>query len=337
MKRKEPPPPCPSAPGTAPETVALAGTGDAMPLVGLGTWKSAPGVVGDAVSAALQAGYQHIDCAHCYNNEKEVGTAIANAIRDGVVKREDLFIVSKLWNTKHGEDQVVGALRHTLAQLQLEVLDLYLIHWPQAFQRTELHTENFPKREDGTGPIYDFDLHFTETWRGMEECVRLGLVKNIGVSNFNSKQLDELLAACTIRPCVNQVEAHPLLPQLELASFCAERRIVLTAYSPLGSPDAAGRKPADPSLLGDPKIKAIGEAYGKSSAQVLVRFQTQRGIVAIPKSKTPEYICQNLDTFDFTLSEAHMRELEAKHGPVRHILLPTLALEHSAAKAARAI
>ena len=296
----------------------LLSTGNAMPLVGLGTWKSAPGVVGAAVKSAIEAGYRHIDCAHCYNNEKEVGDALAELFAANVVKREELFITSKLWNTKHSEDQVVPALEYTLKQLQLTYLDLYLIHWPTAFQRTEGMTENFPKHPDGSGPIYDGAIHYTETWKGMEAAAARGLCRNVGLSNFNSKQIEEILAMASIPPVVNQVEAHPFLPQEKLRAFCAERNIVLTAYSPLGSPDAAGRKPDDPSLLQDSRIAKIASEYGKSPAQILVRFQTQRGIVAIPKSKTAEYIKQNLETFDIDLSTAHLNELKAMETGFRY-------------------
>lgn len=285
------------------------GNGAEMPLVGLGTWKSAPGCVGAAVKAAIECGYRHIDCAHCYNNEKEIGDALVEVLNAGTVARSEIFVTSKLWNTKHGEDQVVGAIKHTLAQLQLSYLDLYLIHWPHAFQKTLRHDENFPKHPDGTGPVYDFETSFVETWRGMEEAHRLGLCKTIGVSNFNHKQIAELMRVAHVPPSVNQVECHPLLPQRPLLEFCSAHRIVLTAYSPLGSPDAKGRRPDDPSLLSDARITEIGAEYGKTPAQVLVRFQTQRGIVAIPKSETPKYMKQNLDTF-FELSAWHLAELE---------------------------
>lgn len=187
-------------------SVTLPASGDRMPLVGLGTWKSSPGVVGDAVRSAVSAGYRHIDCAHCYNNEKEVGETLAELIASGVVRRDELFITSKLWNTKHGQDQVVPALEHTLEQLQLTYVDLYLIHWPHAFQCTDLPSENFPKRPDGTGPVYDLELHFTETWKGMEQASRLGLSRNIGLSNFNSKQVDQVSSSeCEHRGCARDV------------------------------------------------------------------------------------------------------------------------------------
>ncbi|EOD36779.1 hypothetical protein EMIHUDRAFT_44147, partial [Emiliania huxleyi CCMP1516] len=279
-----------------------------MPLVGLGTWKSKDGVVGDAVKAAIRCGYRHIDCAHCYDNEAEIGAALKELFDSGEIRRDELFVVSKLWNTKHEQRDVERALRHTLAQLQLEYLDLYLVHWPMAFARTE----GAPRADGSPG-----DVPLEETWRGMEAAVRAGLTRSIGASNFNQAQLaaiDYVLVSTKsgIPIAVNQVESHPLLPQTSLLDFCRARKIVVTAYSPLGSPDnVRARTDSDPSLLGDAGIAAIGASYGKSAAQVLVRFHTQRGVVAIPKSKTPAYMAANLDTFDFELSEAHMAELEA--------------------------
>ena len=314
------------AAAASPRTVRLA-SGFDMPLVGLGTWKSKDGVVGDAVKAAIRCGYRHIDCAHCYDNEAEIGAALKELFDSGEIRRDELFVVSKLWNTKHEQRDVDRALRHTLAQLQLEYLDLYLVHWPMAFARTEGVAENFPRRADGSGPMWDFeapradgspgDVPLEETWRGMEAAVRAGLTRSIGASNFNQAQLAaidyvQVSTKSGIPIAVNQVESHPLLPQTSLLDFCRARKIVVTAYSPLGSPDnVRARTDSDPSLLGDAGIAAIGASYGKSAAQVLVRFHTQRGVVAIPKSKTPAYMAANLDTFDFVLSEAHMAELEA--------------------------
>mmetsp|Transcript_45835 Transcript_45835/g.147612 ORF Transcript_45835/g.147612 Transcript_45835/m.147612 type:complete len:372 (+) Transcript_45835:64-1179(+) len=314
------------AAAASPRTVRLA-SGFDMPLVGLGTWKSKDGVVGDAVKAAIRCGYRHIDCAHCYDNEAEIGAALKELFDSGEIRRDELFVVSKLWNTKHEQRDVERALRHTLAQLQLEYLDLYLVHWPMAFARTEGVAENFPRRADGSGPMWDFeapradgspgDVPLEETWRGMEAAVRAGLTRSIGASNFNQAQLAaidyvQVSTKSGIPIAVNQVESHPLLPQTSLLDFCRARKIVVTAYSPLGSPDnVRARTDSDPSLLGDAGIAAIGASYGKSAAQVLVRFHTQRGVVAIPKSKTPAYMAANLDTFDLELSEAHMAELEA--------------------------
>lgn len=247
-----------------------------------------------------------------------MGAALGELVGEGkLLKREDLFVTSKLWNTKHHEADVVPALQHSLAKLGLDYVDLYLIHWPHAFARDERFETNFPKRPDGSGPVYDLDVHFTETWRGMEAAVRAGLAKSIGVSNFNSKQIEAVLAMATVPIHVNQVECHPYLPQSRLLDYCTQRGIVLTAYSPLGSPDAVARTEADPSLLSDPTVAAVAAKYGRSAAQVLIRFHTQRGVVAIPKSKTPQYIAANLDD-RFDLSAEDMATLAALEKPFRY-------------------
>uniref|UniRef100_A0A6V4LVG3 NADP-dependent oxidoreductase domain-containing protein n=1 Tax=Prymnesium polylepis TaxID=72548 RepID=A0A6V4LVG3_9EUKA len=303
-----------------------------MPLVGLGTWKSKDGVVGEAVKAAIAAGYRHIDCAHCYDNEHEVGAALQELFEAGTVSRDELFIVSKLWNTKHEERDVERALRHTLSKLRLDRVDLYLVHWPTAWRRTEGHVGpegNFPRRTDGSGPAYDYEapredgsdgiVDPSETWRGMEGVYAKGLARAIGVSNFSVKQLEALAKSASVPCMVNQVESHPLLPQREMVEYCSRQNIAVTAYSPLGSPDnVRARKESDPSLLRDEQISKIGGCYGKSAAQVLVRFHTQRGVVAIPKSKTPAYMAANLDTFDFTISDEHMAALIAMEMPFRY-------------------
>merc|ERR1712059_153006 len=194
-----------------------------------GTWKSAPGQVTEAVEHALKSGYRHIDCAAVYGNEAEVGAGI----RASGVAREDIFVTSKLWNTKHHPEDVEAACRKTLADLGLNYLDLYLIHWPVAFERGDVA---FPKNEDGS-LRYDIETHPTTTWLAMEKLVEKGLVRTIGLSNFNSEQITDILKKGSIKPVTNQVECHPYLTQAKLLEFCKERDITLTAYSPLGSPD----------------------------------------------------------------------------------------------------
>ncbi|XP_059479007.1 aldo-keto reductase family 1 member B1-like [Neocloeon triangulifer] len=275
-----------------------------IPAFGLGTWKSKPGQVEAAVEAAIDAGYRHIDCAHIYENESEVGAAIAKKIKEGVVRREDLFITSKLWNTDHDTDRVVNACRKTLKHLQLDYLDLYLIHWPMAYKGGDAL---MPRGPDGN--IEYSQVHYTTTWLKMEECVRIGLTKSIGLSNFNSVQIDEVLKVATIRPVALQVELHPYLPQVKLQKFCADRGIILTGYSPLGSPDRPWAKAGDPDLLNDPRVKTIADKHNKSPAQILLRYQIERGVSVIPKSVTKARIIENFSIFDFKLSKEEVDTL----------------------------
>jgi diketogulonate reductase-like aldo/keto reductase len=264
-----------------------------MPLIGLGTWKSEKGVVGSAVKTAIGAGYRHIDCAHVYGNEAEIGEALDEVLSETTnVSRRDLFITSKLWNTDHAPERVLPACKRTLKNLGLSYLDLYLIHWPVGFEYDGDNT--FPKHENGSMK-YDTATHFTDTWKAMEELVKRGYVRSIGLSNFNASQVAEISAIATTQPAVNQVESHPYLPQEELRSKClASSGVSLTAYSPLGSPDRPWATAEDPRLLEDPKLQEIAKTVDKTVAQVLLRFQVQRDVVAIPKSVTPSRIVENL-------------------------------------------
>merc|ERR1712130_1003884 len=283
---------------TTMDTSFTLNNGTKMPLLGLGTWKSKSGEVETAVEHALRKGYRHLDCAAFYGNEAEVGAGI---VASGVA-RSEIFITSKLWNTKHHPEDVEAACRKTL-----EDLDLYLIHWPVAFQRGE---DGVPKNEDGTIK-YDNEIHPTTTWLAMEKLVEKGLTKSIGLSNFNSVQIADVLEKGSVKPVTNQVECHPYLGQAKLFDFCKERGITITAYSPLGSPDRPWAQPGEPLLLEDPKIKAIAAKHSKSPAQVLIRWQVQRGIIVIPKSVTPMRIEENANIFDFKLSVDEMKEIES--------------------------
>lgn len=187
-----------------------------------------------AVKSAIKNGYRHFDCAHIYNNEQHIGKAIRESIAEsnGLLKRQDFFITSKCWNTFHSKNKVHLCLDQILQRLGLDYLDLYLVHWPMGFKED---SGDYPA--DANGKMIASDIHYLETYKAMEECVRNGKTKSIGVSNFNIKQLEEILANCQIKPVCNQIEVNPLFQNDTLVQFCQKNNIVVVAYAPLGAPD----------------------------------------------------------------------------------------------------
>uniref|UniRef100_A0A1A9WEI7 NADP-dependent oxidoreductase domain-containing protein n=1 Tax=Glossina brevipalpis TaxID=37001 RepID=A0A1A9WEI7_9MUSC len=251
--------------------------GQKMPAVGLGTWQSKNKEAEQAVLNAIDIGYRHIDTAYIYENEKEIGRAINAKIAAGVIAREDIFVVTKLAGMHHKPKLVEAACRDSLTKLSLNYVDQYLIHFP----------------------VGDGFVDYVDTWKAMENLVDLGLVKGIGLSNFNAKQIDRILKICRIQPVVNQVECHPGFNQKKLIDFCRERNIVIVAYSPLARPRPETKWPP---FMYDETAQKLAQHYSRTPAQICLNYLLQLNVAVIPKSVKRERIEENFNCFDFRLS-----------------------------------
>ncbi len=244
-----------------------------IPTVGFGVWKVLDEEAPTTVQQAIETGYRLIDTAKIYGNEIGVGKAIQNSN----VAREDLFITTKLWNSDQGYESTLRAFDESLEKLQLDYVDLYLIHWPT--------------------PMYD---NYVESYKALEEIYKSGRAKAIGVCNFDIEHLQRIMDECEIMPAVNQVECHPYLQQKELRAFCEKNGIEVQAYSPLMN----GK-----TVLQDPVIQEIATKYGKTPAQIILRWHLQNDILIIPKTVTPSRMKENLDLFSFELSETDLDKI----------------------------
>ena len=319
---------------TAP-TVTLA-SGHEMPVVALGTWKAPAGQTGAAVEAAIKAGYRNIDAANDYNNEPEVGAAIKKCIDEGVVTRDELFVQCKLWNANHRPEHVGVDLAQSLEDLQLDYVDSFVIHWPQACPASGLqaatrvngadarhYSENpmFPMDDEGYFSS-DEGSHYTETWRAMEALVAAGKCRSIGLSNFNKQQLEEVVATARVPVSVLQNECHPYLQQKDLIDVCRTHGVAFQAFSPLGSGDtnlAVGPSPTGTTPLKDPTVAAIASRIGKDAGQVILKHAIARGISVVTKSVTKARVESNFDLFDWELSPEDAKAMDALNCGWRHL------------------
>jgi len=270
--------------------------------VAYGTFRSENDKVGQAVLEAIQVGYRHFDLAHVYGNEKEIGNAFRKAFDDGLVTREDLFLTGKLWNSDHDVDVVPKACDYSLNNLGLDYFDLYLIHFPVAWKHTGLGNPSWGASEFGNTSLID-------TWRAMEKLVKDGKCRSIGVSNYPLMLLHDLVVQATVPVSCNQIEVHAYYSRESLVKYCQSRGICVTAHTPLGG--GAANKDAwnTPCPLDDPIVVKIARNHDKSPAQILLRYLLQRGIVVLPKSVKKHRMEENMDVFDFSLTEDEMKLL----------------------------
>ncbi len=288
-----------------------------MPTIGLGLWKLPEQSVASTVVDAVAAGYRHLDSAADYGNESAVGEGLRQALKTSNVTRDDLWVTSKLWNTFHRPEHVRAACERSLKDLGLDCLDLYLIHFPIALKYVDF-SERYPPEwihdPEAEKPRMEPDLvPIAETWGAMEDLVEAGLVKEIGVCNFNSGLLHDLIASARRKPALLQIESHPYLTQERLIRLAQQYEMAVTAFSPLGSLSylELGMAEAQECLLDEPVICAAANRLQRSSAQILLRWGLQRGTAVIPKSSQLKRLRENIDVFDFSLSDAEMSAISA--------------------------
>ncbi|HEV2328686.1 MAG TPA: aldo/keto reductase [Verrucomicrobiae bacterium] len=280
-------------------TYALANGAGALPALGFGTLIPDPIATKNATMAALEAGFRALDTAERYRTEKEVGEAIQDVIKSGSIKRKDVFVATKLWNTNHRPERVKPAFEASLKKLQLDYVDLYLIHTPFAFRPGD----NQDPRDANGNVIYDNETTLLDTWRAVEKLMDEGKCKAIGLSDISAEKVKEIFDAARIKPAVVHVESHPYLPEWELLDYCRKNGIVFQAFAPLGHS-------GQPNLLADPVITAIAKRVGKTPAQVALAWAIQRGTALLTTSKTPSRIKENFEIS--TLPEDAMQEMNEK-------------------------
>ncbi|MCS5503973.1 aldo/keto reductase [Lysinibacillus sp. A4] len=255
-----------------------------MPLVGYGVFRVPEGDdLAEAVKTAIAKGYRSIDTAQVYRNEESVGRGIRAAIEEGLVTREELFITSKVWNDGLSYEETLAAYDSSLEKIGLDYLDLYLVHWP------------------------GIDQNYIEVYKALEKIYQDGRVRSIGVSNFHVHHLESLLKETTVVPVINQIEFHPHLIQEEVRAYCKDKGIQVEAWSPL----------MNGSLLEEALIQELASKYGKTPAQIVLRYDVQHDVVTIPKTMTPARMAENLAVFDFTLTEQEMKQLDAMNDGLR--------------------
>jgi len=301
-------------------SIALAATGKKMPIVGFGLWKVTKSSCAETVYNAIKAGYRLFDGAGDYGNEKEAGEGVKKAIDEGIVKREDLFITSKLWNTFHAKEHVKQLATSQLALWGIDYFDLFLIHFPVSLKYVDPSHRYPPEWWGDDGKVYLADTPMAETWKAMEELVDAGAAKNIGLSNCQGSLLIDINRYARHPISVLQIEHHPYLTQEPLIKLCKTLGIAVTGYSSFGPASfiELNMDRNSPSLLQHESIASIGTKHKKTPAQVLLRWATQRNIAVVPKSNDPKRLIENLNCSDFDLTEEDIKAISAMNQNIRY-------------------